>query len=69
VTLLNVEFGTRENAAMYGEVIAIEDTGIRIALNGGSVLVKRVRRQGQRAINATEFATEIGLKTGERFTT
>jgi methionyl-tRNA formyltransferase len=68
VALLNVEFGTRENAAMYGEVIAIEDTGIRIALNGGSVLVKRVRRKGQRAINATEFATEIGLKTGERFT-
>ena len=68
VTLLNVEFGTRKNAAMYGEVIAIEDTGIRIALNGGSILIKRVRRQGQRAIQGTDFASEIGLIAGDRIT-
>ena len=67
LTLHNIGFGTREVAAMYGEIIDIEDSGLKIALNGGSILVKRVRRQGQRTIDATQFASEVNLKIGERF--
>lgn len=67
LSVLNVELGMRDGPAMYGEVISIEESGIRLALNGGSLLIGRIRRQGERAINANDFANDIELKTGERF--
>ena len=67
LSVLNVALGMRDGPAMYGEVISIEESGIRLALNGGCLLIGRIRPQGERAINANDFAKSIELKTGERF--
>ena len=51
------------SASPPGEVTAIAKDEITIALNGGSLAVKRIR--GDRAkVSAAEFAKEAGLKIG-----
>lgn len=50
-----------------GEIVAIDDNGLTIALRGGRLHLKRVRAdQGKEA--ASEFAKRAGLSTGQRFT-
>ena len=66
VRLTDVELGQRAGPGMYGEVVAVEEGGIRVALNGGSLLVRRIRREGERPVPAAEFARTAGLKVGER---
>ena len=48
-----------------GEVIAIDDAGMRIAAAGGQIEVTRVRAGGPK-INAAEFAKSAGLRPGAR---
>ncbi|MBI4281943.1 MAG: methionyl-tRNA formyltransferase [Chloroflexi bacterium] len=66
VRLTDVELGQRTGPGIYGEVVAVEEGGIRVALNGGSLLVRRIRREGERPMLAAEFARTVGLKVGER---
>jgi methionyl-tRNA formyltransferase len=66
IRLTDVELGQRIGPGMYGEVVAIEETGIRVALNGGTLLVRRIRREGERPVPAAEFAHMVGLEVGER---
>ncbi|MFH1559918.1 MAG: methionyl-tRNA formyltransferase [Chloroflexota bacterium] len=68
IRLTDAELGPRTGPGMYGEVVAIEETGIRVALNGGTLLVRRIRREGERPIPAAEFAHVVGLEVGERLT-
>ena len=51
---------------MYGEVLSIDESGVRVALNGGSLLVRRMRREGERPAAAAEVAAALGLEVGER---
>ena len=66
VRISDVELGPREGAAMYGEALSIDDAGVRIALNGGTLLVRRMRRDGARAAPAAEVAAALGLSVGDR---
>jgi methionyl-tRNA formyltransferase len=66
ICLSNVELGQRTGAGMYGDVLAVDESGIHVALNGGVLLVHRIRREGERPISAAEFAKTIELKAGER---
>lgn len=66
IRLTDVELGQRIGPGMYGEVVAVEETGIRVALNGGTLLVRRIRREGERPVPAAEFAHMVGLEVGER---
>ena len=66
VRISDVELGPREGAAMYGEVLSIDESGVRVALNGGSLLVRRMRREGERPAAAAEVAAALGLEVGER---
>lgn len=50
-----------------GEVIAIGDDGITVAANGGSILVQRVRPEGDKKISAKDFVTSSGLSVGAKF--
>jgi methionyl-tRNA formyltransferase len=50
-----------------GEVIAIDETGITVAANGGAVLVKRVRPEGDKKITASDFVAASGLAVGAKF--
>lgn len=49
-----------------GEVIAADDAEFRVAAEGGNIVVRRVRPEGEKKIPAGEFASLSGLKAGER---
>ncbi len=49
-----------------GEVLAVDDAGIQVALNGGVLLVERLRAAEGGKVAAGEFAREAGLKAGDR---
>ncbi len=49
-----------------GDIIAIDDGGLSVAANGGTIIVQRVR-SGKDKLSAAEFAAQAGLKTGDRF--
>lgn len=49
-----------------GEVVAVGDDGFSVATEGGNILVRRVRPEGEKKIPAGEFADLAGLKVGER---
>jgi methionyl-tRNA formyltransferase len=48
-----------------GEVVAIDDAGMRVAADGGQIQVTRVRAGGPK-IAAAEFAKSAGLRAGAR---
>ena len=49
-----------------GEVIGLTDEGFAVAANGGSLLVRRVRPDGQGKLPAAEWAMQVGLREGDR---
>ena len=56
---------TSQNGAP-GEVLAIDDNGIVIAAQSGSVLIKRVRPKGDKKLAASEFAAQNSLSIGDK---
>ncbi len=65
IRLSDAELGPRAGPAMYGEVVAVDESGLRVALNGGTLLARRIRREGERPSPASEFAAAVGLEVGE----
>lgn len=53
------------NSAAAGQVTGIGGEEITIALNGGTLTVKRMRGEGAK-ISGAEFAKQAGLKVGDR---
>ena len=53
------------NSAPSGQVIGIAGEEITVALNGGTLTVKKVRGEGAK-VNAAEFAKQVGLKVGDQ---
>ena len=49
-----------------GEVTAVDDTGVTIAVPGGQILITRVRAEGGQKISAAAFAKSAGLSPGTR---
>jgi hypothetical protein len=54
------------NSAAAGQVTMIGGEEITIALNGGTLTVKRMRGEGAK-ISSAEFAKQAGLNVGDRF--
>jgi len=52
-----------------GTILDIDDKGIHIALSSGRLVVSKVRPVKGGKVAAAEFATEIGLKAGDKFDT
>ena len=48
-----------------GEITEINDKGLVVAAQSGSILIKRVQLEGLPKIGAAEFAEEVGLKVGD----
>jgi methionyl-tRNA formyltransferase len=53
------------NSAPSGQVTGIAAEEITVALNGGTLTVKKVRGEGAK-VNAAEFAKQVGLKVGDQ---
>jgi methionyl-tRNA formyltransferase len=49
-----------------GEIVDIVEQGFAVATIDGVILVKRVQLSGSAKIGAAEFASQIGLKVGDR---
>ena len=55
-----------EGSGAPGTVLAVADDGFQVAAQGGSIVVKRVRPQGGKKMDAGAFAKEAGLQEGVR---
>jgi methionyl-tRNA formyltransferase len=49
-----------------GTILAVTDHGVEVAAERGSIVVKRVRPQGGKKMDAGAFAREAGLSKGMR---
>ncbi|MBM4340752.1 MAG: hypothetical protein FJ110_14570 [Deltaproteobacteria bacterium] len=49
-----------------GEVVAIEEGGLQIAVQGGVIVVGKLRVDKGDKIGPLEFAQSVGIKVGER---
>jgi methionyl-tRNA formyltransferase len=53
-------------AGRPGEVLAVDDSGIQVALPGGVLLVERLRAAEGGKVAAAEYAREAGIKVGDQ---
>ena len=65
VRIFDARLQSSTNSAPAGEVTAIGAEDIAIALNGGTLSVKRMRGDGAK-ISGAEFAKQVDLKVGDR---
>jgi len=65
VRIFDARLRAGDVSAAPGEVIAIGADEIAVALEGGTLAVKRMRGEGGK-ISATEFAEQVDLKVGDR---
>ncbi len=49
-----------------GEIVSIDDAGLSIAVNGGSIKAGKVRVDKGEKVNPIEFAQKMNLKPGDR---
>jgi methionyl-tRNA formyltransferase len=49
-----------------GAVLTVADDSFQVGARGGSIVVKRVRPQGGKKMDAGEFARAVGLSAGKR---
>ncbi|HEY8491189.1 MAG TPA: methionyl-tRNA formyltransferase [Dehalococcoidia bacterium] len=54
------------DGAAPGTVLAVTDQGVTVALDGGTLLVKRVQPPGSPKVSAADFARAAGLAPGRR---
>jgi methionyl-tRNA formyltransferase len=50
-----------------GQIVSLDEQGMTVAANGGSILVKRVRGSDGKKVPAAEWAKSGGIKTGDSF--
>jgi methionyl-tRNA formyltransferase len=65
VRLFDARLASGANAASAGTVTGINAEDMTVALNGGTLAVKKARGEGAKS-NAAEFARQAGLKIGDR---
>ena len=63
--LFDARMHLANNSAPAGQVTGIGAEEITVALNGGTLTVKKVRGEGAK-INAADFAKQVGLKVGDK---
>jgi methionyl-tRNA formyltransferase len=58
--------GPGQRSGQPGTVLAVAGDGFEVAAERGSIVVKRVRPQGGKKMEAGAFAKDAGLKEGAR---
>ena len=53
-------------AGAPGEITGISNDGFTVAAQGGQILIKRVRPQGDKKMTASDFAAKSGLSVGAK---
>ena len=65
VRIFDARMQSANNAAPAGQITEIGAEEITVALNGGTLTVKRMRGEGAK-ISGAEFSKQAGLKVGDR---
>ncbi len=64
VRLYDAELSLATSGAATGSIVTIDDAGLHIALDGGTLRIGRVRADGGKE-GAAEFASRMGLEVGQ----
>jgi methionyl-tRNA formyltransferase len=67
VKLYNAKFLEEAHAASPGEVLALTDKGLKVAVQGGAVLISRFRTKELGKVKAPDFIQARQPQAGERF--
>jgi methionyl-tRNA formyltransferase len=67
VKFFNVSFLPVAHAADPGEILEVSPQGLKIAVNGGAVLVTRFRTKSLGKVKADEFVKAVNPQVGESF--
>ena len=65
--IFDCEYIETLESGMPGRLLRIEEDGILVRLNGGSIKIKRVQPEGERKISASDWAQQENIKPGGRF--
>jgi len=53
-------------SGISGQIVNINVDGVAVSLERGAILVRKIKTNKSSKIEATEFARQVGLKTGDR---
>ncbi|MDI6852167.1 MAG: methionyl-tRNA formyltransferase [Deltaproteobacteria bacterium] len=67
VKLYNAKFLEEAHSAQPGEILEVTDKGLKVAVQGGAVLVTRFRTKDLGKVKAPDFIQARSPKAGERF--
>jgi methionyl-tRNA formyltransferase len=67
VKLFNAKFLEESHAAQPGEILAVTDQGLKVAVSGAALLVTRFRTKELGKVKAPEFVQARQPRVGERF--
>ncbi|MGQ9687409.1 MAG: methionyl-tRNA formyltransferase [Desulfobaccales bacterium] len=67
VKLYNARFLEESHQAQPGEILEVSDKGLKVAVNGGAVLITRVRTKDLGKVKSPDFIQARQPKVGERF--
>jgi methionyl-tRNA formyltransferase len=67
VKLYNARFLEEAHQAAPGEILAVTDKGLKVAVQGGTVLISRFRTKELGKVKAPDFIQARQPKVGERF--
>lgn len=67
VKFYNVRFLEESHAAQPGEILAVTDKGLKMAVAGGAVLITRFRTKDLGKVKAPEFIQAKNPQVGEKF--
>lgn len=68
VRLYDTSFNSGEPSLPPGSITGVEERGILVAVDGGTLTVGKVRPSGPGKMKGSDFAAEKGLKAGDRLT-
>jgi methionyl-tRNA formyltransferase len=63
----DVKLDLSESRKGTGEVVAVEEGGLQVAVKGGVLKIGKLRMEKGEKGNPTEFVKQVGLKVGDRF--
>jgi methionyl-tRNA formyltransferase len=67
VKLYNAQFLEEAHSARPGEILEVKDKGLKVAVQGGAVLITRFRTKDLGKVKAPDFIQAKDPKVGERF--
>ncbi|MGE0571401.1 MAG: methionyl-tRNA formyltransferase [Dehalococcoidia bacterium] len=66
VKVFDSTFSIQGEAGLPGQVLSVDERGVRVRLNGGTLTIGRVQPDGGKKQAAVEWAATVGLEAGQR---